>query len=125
MLRQDGKSLFVLSIMCTDISSVEFFDKEENSVRLTTVLPVYYLYPFQTGSLTSKLSENPQKVNGLAGITLGAIIQSVSTVIVAFALGLAFIWKVGLIAIACTPLLISSGYIRLVRPFPSESKYRC
>jgi len=64
------------------------------------------------------LSENPQKVNGLAGITLGAIIQSVATVIVAFALGLAFLWKVGLIAIACTPPLISSGYIRLVRSLP-------
>ena len=36
-------------------STVEFFDQDHNS----------------TGSLTSALSENPQKVNGLAGVTLG------------------------------------------------------
>jgi len=35
---------------------IEFFDKDENS----------------TGALTSELSDNPQKVNGLAGVTLGA-----------------------------------------------------
>jgi len=34
---------------------VEYFDREENA----------------TGSLTAALSENPQKVNGLAGVTLG------------------------------------------------------
>ena len=39
---------------------IEFFDKEENS----------------TGSLTTGLSDNPQKVFGLAGITLGAYVFS-------------------------------------------------
>jgi hypothetical protein len=29
------------------------------------------IVPYKTGALTSNLSENPQKVNGLAGITLG------------------------------------------------------
>jgi len=37
---------------------IEFFDKEENS----------------TGALTTGLSDNPQKVFGLAGITLGAYV---------------------------------------------------
>jgi ATP-binding cassette subfamily B (MDR/TAP) protein 1 len=37
-----------------DISSVEYFDKDENS----------------TGGLTASLSDNAQKINGLAGITL-------------------------------------------------------
>jgi ATP-binding cassette subfamily B (MDR/TAP) protein 1 len=37
-------------------SPVEFFDRDENSA----------------GGLTSTLSDNPQKVNGLAGVTLGA-----------------------------------------------------
>jgi len=76
---------------------VEFFDKEENS----------------TGSLTSCLSENPQKVNGLAGVTLGAIIQSFATLVAGAILGLVFIWKLALVGIACTPLLVSMGYIRL------------
>ncbi|TFK26115.1 P-loop containing nucleoside triphosphate hydrolase protein [Coprinopsis marcescibilis] len=76
---------------------VEFFDKDENS----------------TGSLTANLSENPQKVNGLAGITLGAIIQSFATLIGGSVIGLAYIWKVALVGIACTPLLVSTGFIRL------------
>lgn len=64
--------------------------------------------------MTAQLSENPQKINGLAGITLGAIVQSIATLISGSILGLAFIWKVALVGIACTPLLISTGYIRLV-----------
>jgi ATP-binding cassette, subfamily B (MDR/TAP), member 1 len=63
--------------------------------------------------LTANLSENPQKVNGLAGITLGAIVQSVATIVGGSILGLAFIWRVALVAIACMPLLLSTGYIRL------------
>ena len=54
------------------------------------------------------------KVNGLAGVTLAAIVQSIATVILGSVLGLAFIWKIGLVGIACTPLVISTGYIRLV-----------
>ncbi|KAF8957257.1 multidrug resistance protein 1 [Flammula alnicola] len=76
---------------------IEFFDKDDNS----------------TGALTAELSDNPQKVNGLAGITLGAIIQSTSTLIAGCILGLVFIWKLALVGIACTPLLVSMGYIRL------------
>lgn len=61
-----------------------------------------------------KLSDNPQKVNGLAGVTLGAIIRNLTTVIVGIVLGLVFIWKLGLVGLACAPLLVSTGFIRLV-----------
>jgi ATP-binding cassette subfamily B (MDR/TAP) protein 1 len=88
------RSLSFKAILRQDI---EFFDKESNS----------------TGSLTSALSDNPQKVNGLAGITLGAIVQSIATLIAGSVLGLVFIWRVALVGIACTPLLVSTGYIRL------------
>ncbi|CAA7269322.1 unnamed protein product [Cyclocybe aegerita] len=88
------RSLSFKAILRQDI---EFFDKDKNS----------------TGSLTSQLGDNPQKVNGLAGITLGAIVQSVATLIGGSILGLIFVWKVGLVGIACTPLLVSAGYIRL------------
>ena len=64
--------------------------------------------------LTSKLSDNPQKINGLAGVTLGAIVQAIATVISGSILGLVIIWKLALVGIACTPALISTGYIRLV-----------
>ncbi|KAF5382598.1 hypothetical protein D9615_002908 [Tricholomella constricta] len=88
------RSLSFRAILRQDI---EFFDKEENS----------------TGSLTGNLSDNPQKVNGLAGVTLGAIVQSIATLIAGSVIGLAFVWKLGLVGIACTPLLVSTGYIRL------------
>ena len=114
---------------------VEFFDKESNSVSdHRSLIPKHILIALQTGSLTAQLSDNPQKVNGLAGITLGTIVQSLSCLIAGSILGLAFIWKVALVGIgtlttkfsfliltrahnhlsACIPLLVSSGYIRLV-----------
>jgi hypothetical protein len=80
------------------------------------------------------LSDNPQKVNGLAGITLGAyvidtmssnrhslikelrrsIVQSTATITTGCVVGLAFQWRLALVGIACLPFLVSAGYIRLV-----------
>ena len=62
----------------------------------------------QTGSLTANLSDNPQKVNGLAGVTLGAIVQSISTLITGAIIGLVFIWKVALVAIGMAKLILLS-----------------
>ncbi|KAL0958179.1 hypothetical protein HGRIS_000343 [Hohenbuehelia grisea] len=76
---------------------IEYFDRDEHS----------------TGSLTSSLSDNPQKLNGLAGVTLGTILQGIVTLIAGSAVGLAFGWKLALVGIACTPILVSTGYIRL------------
>ena len=117
---------------------VEFFDKESNSVSdHHSQIPKHILIGLQTGSLTAQLSNNPQKINCLAGITLATIIQSIACLIAGSAsvLGLAFIWRVGLVAMgmltskfsfliltqaynhrsACLPLLISLVYIWLVR----------
>ncbi|KAK0459997.1 ste6-like protein [Desarmillaria tabescens] len=76
---------------------IEFFDEAEHS----------------TGSLVSSLSDDPQKVNGLAGMILATLLQSISTLVVGYIIGLSFTWKIGLVGIACTPLVIVSGYIRL------------
>lgn len=46
-----------------------------------------------------QLSENPQKVEGLAGVTLGAFVQTFSTLITGSLLGLIFVWKIGLVGI--------------------------
>ncbi|CDZ97501.1 p-loop containing nucleoside triphosphate hydrolase protein [Phaffia rhodozyma] len=78
-------------------SDIAWFDEEKNS----------------TGALTSSLSDNAQKVNGLAGTTLGTIIQSIATIISGCIIGLIYGWKLALIGIACIPLIISAGYIRL------------
>ncbi|KAI0778611.1 multidrug resistance protein 1 [Trametes elegans] len=76
---------------------VEFFDREENN----------------TGHLTMALSENPQKINGLAGLTLGVLVQSLAAVVIGAIFGLIFAWQLGLVGIACTPVLLYTGYIRL------------
>ncbi|KAI0060427.1 P-loop containing nucleoside triphosphate hydrolase protein [Artomyces pyxidatus] len=67
-----------------------------------------------TGALMSSLTANPQKVNALAGIASGVIVQSTTTVIAGSIIGLIFYWKLALVAIATMPLLLSSGYIRML-----------
>ncbi|KAF8585704.1 P-loop containing nucleoside triphosphate hydrolase protein [Ramaria rubella] len=89
--------LRVLSFKAIMRQDIVFFDEDRNS----------------TGSLTSGLSDNPQKVNGLAGITLGTIVQSCACLIGGCVIGLAFSWKLALVGIACIPFVISAGYIRL------------
>ena len=76
---------------------IEWFDEEKNS----------------TGAVTSNISDWPQKVQGLFGVTLGSIIQSLFTVLVGCIIGLAYAPLLALIGIACIPLVIGSGYIRL------------
>ena len=79
---------------------VEFFDERRNGVSdHRSFIPKHIFIALQTGSLTAQLSDNSQKVNGLAGITLGTIVQSLSCIITGSILGLAFIWKVALVAI--------------------------
>ncbi|KAI6166709.1 P-loop containing nucleoside triphosphate hydrolase protein, partial [Pisolithus thermaeus] len=76
---------------------IQFFDRPENN----------------TGSLTSRVNDNPQKVEGLAGVTLGAIIQAVTTLVGGAIIGLCYAWKPALVGIACVPLVFSAGFIRL------------
>ncbi|KIM82065.1 hypothetical protein PILCRDRAFT_483988 [Piloderma croceum F 1598] len=86
-----------LTFKATLRQDIEFFDKTENSA----------------GGLTTRLSDNPQKVNGLAGTTLAAIVDCMATVVIGSILGLIFAWKIALVAIACIPVVTSAGYIRL------------
>ena len=79
------------------------------------MLPLTVVLCFvQTGALTAQLSDNPQKVNGLAGITLGAIIQSAATLVVGSVLVLAFIWKVALGGIGKSVPLSGVGVVLIV-----------
>ncbi|OAX43170.1 P-loop containing nucleoside triphosphate hydrolase protein [Rhizopogon vinicolor AM-OR11-026] len=88
------RSLSFKAILRQDI---EYFDNNKNS----------------TGALTSNLSQSPQKVNGLAGVTLGTIIQSTATVFSGLTIGLLYAWKPAVVGMACIPVLVSGGYIRL------------
>lgn len=76
---------------------IAYFDEEKHS----------------TGALTSGLAQNPEKISGLGGVTLGAIIQSATTVLGGSIVGLCYGWKLSLVGIVCIPLVISAGYIRL------------
>lgn len=72
---------------------VGWFDEEKNS----------------TGGLVSVLSDNPTKISGLAGVTLGAIVQSIATVIGGSIIGLVFGAKLAAVGIGEFPrfLLLS------------------
>jgi len=85
------RNLTFRSILLHDIS---YFDEKEHS----------------TGVLTSGLSENAEKISGLAGITLGSIVQSIITIIGGSIVGLSYGWKLALVGVACIPLVISSGF---------------
>ncbi|KAI6014671.1 ste6-like protein [Pisolithus marmoratus] len=76
---------------------IQFFDRVENN----------------SGMLTSRVNDNPQKIEGLAGVTFGVVIQAMATLIGGSAVGLAYAWKPAHVAIACIPLVFSAGFIRL------------
>ncbi|TXT05131.1 uncharacterized protein COLE_06451 [Cutaneotrichosporon oleaginosum] len=76
---------------------VEWFDEEEHA----------------TGTVTSEISDRPQKIQGLFGVTLGSILQAVVTLVGGVIVGLCYGPLLSLIGIACVPLIIGSGYIRL------------
>jgi len=63
--------------------------------------------------VTANLSDQPQKVQGLFGVTLGSILQASATLIGGIIIGLCYGPLLSLIGIACIPLIIGSGYIRL------------
>ena len=77
--------------------------------------------------MTSDLADLPQRVQGLFGTTLGSIVQAISTLLGGCIIGLAYgprespgsklhwlnVAVLAIIGIACIPLLVSGGYIRL------------
>ncbi|KAI0287206.1 P-loop containing nucleoside triphosphate hydrolase protein [Russula brevipes] len=88
------RSLSLRAILRQDI---EYFDQEEHN----------------SGAIVSYLGDGPQNIHGLAGVTLGAIIQAFATLAAGLIIGLIFIWKVGLVGLVCSPFLLATGYIRL------------
>lgn len=86
ILRQDStsRSRPPLPNALTNITlSVGWFDEDKNS----------------TGGLVSVLSDNPSKISGLAGVTLGVIVQSFATVIGGSIIGLVFGAKLAAVGI--------------------------
>lgn len=77
----------------TVAQDISFFDDSKNS----------------TGVLTSNISALPQSVSGACGLTLGTIVQSISTLVGGCVVGLAYSWRIALVGIALIPITLASG----------------
>ncbi|CAJ0754315.1 23090_t:CDS:2 [Entrophospora sp. SA101] len=93
-LIQRIRSQSFAAILHQDIS---FFDEKDHTV----------------GVLTSSLSLDATHVNGLAGVTIGRILQVFTTIIGGLIIGLVMGWKFALVCMATIPLLIASSLIRI------------
>ncbi|EEB08222.1 leptomycin efflux transporter Pmd1 [Schizosaccharomyces japonicus yFS275] len=76
---------------------IEFFDRDENN----------------TGMLTASLSTQVSDLIGLIGQNLGTFFQIATNVISVSILGLATGWKLALVTLATSPVMILSGYYRI------------
>ncbi|CAG8595233.1 12948_t:CDS:2, partial [Acaulospora morrowiae] len=93
-LIQRIRSMSFASMLRQDVA---FFDEEENSV----------------GALTSSLSLDATHVNGLAGVTMGTLLQVITTIVANVIVGLIVGWKLTLVCLCCIPLMVGSGYIHM------------
>jgi ATP-binding cassette, subfamily B (MDR/TAP), member 1 len=59
-------------------------------------------------------------VNTLAGITLGAIIQSFAVIVVGTVIGFVYAPIIAAVGVACFPIILSAGYVRLLVVVPKD-----
>ncbi|KAF2103362.1 P-loop containing nucleoside triphosphate hydrolase protein [Rhizodiscina lignyota] len=93
-LIQRAKSKAFRSILRQDIA---FFDKKENSA----------------GSLTALLSREANRIAGLSGATLGAVMVFLTTVLGSIGIALGFGWKLSLVCMSIMPVLVACGFLRV------------
>lgn len=117
---------FIVAILATVAMGVQSFCLITNSVSLMEKLRRISLHKMlhldtaffdedghSSGSLSSSLASNAARINGLLGITMGSVIQSISTLVSGMLIALIFGWKLSLVVIACIPVTLSAGFIRL------------
>ncbi|KAK1052478.1 GTPase-activating protein [Friedmanniomyces endolithicus] len=75
---------------------IQFFDREENTA----------------GALTSFLSTETTHLAGMSGVTLGTILQVMTTLAVCCIISLAVGWKLALVCIATVPVVLGCGFFR-------------
>ncbi|KAK9490537.1 P-loop containing nucleoside triphosphate hydrolase protein [Lipomyces doorenjongii] len=75
---------------------IAFFDLDENT----------------TGTLTMSLAREAQSIDGLSGATFGQIMNSIVNVISSATLAIIVAWNLGLVCVACVPLMVLSGFFR-------------
>lgn len=67
-----------------------------------------------TGTLCSRLSTDAAAVQGAIGQRIGSVVSSLSTAIVSIVLGVGLSWKLGLVTLAFTPILMVAQYYEIV-----------
>lgn len=92
-----GRKLRLATFAAILRQDIAYFDREENS----------------TGALTSNIADWAVKTTSLFSVTLGVIIQSVFTLISGAIIGLAYAWQIALVGLACIPLTLATGIVRL------------
>lgn len=70
-----------------------------------------------TGALTSRLSEEAERIQGLTGPTMGNIIQLLSSMTVALALAFYYSWQMTLVVLGAFPLIGLGGIIEAKATF--------
>ena len=87
---------------------VAFFDRDENTA----------------GALPSFLSTSTTQMAGLSGVTLGTLLLTFTTLVVAIVMSTAIGWKLSLVCISTIPVLLGCGFFRfwILAHFARRSK---
>ncbi|CAK4031884.1 ABC transporter, ABC-B family, MDR type [Lecanosticta acicola] len=71
-----------------------------------------YFEEHSVGSLTSFLSTETTHLAGISGVTLGTILNAASTLAIGCIIAVAIGWKLALVCVATTPIVLGCGYLR-------------
>ena len=74
---------------------IGWFDKKDNSA----------------GNLTSVLATETQTLNGVSTEAVGTTLEAIFGLVVGIGIGFGFNWKISLVALAASPLMIIGGYV--------------
>ncbi|KAF2503341.1 multidrug resistance protein-like protein 1 [Lophium mytilinum] len=98
-----ARSLAFRSILRQDMS---FFDTDEVT----------------SGSLSSFLATEPNRLAGISGAILGTLLTATATILGGFAVAASFGWKLALVSVSTVPFLLACGYWRfqVIKNFDSR-----
>lgn len=66
-----------------------------------------------TGTLCSRLSADAAAVQGATGQRIGTVVSSLSTAVLSIGIGVYYNWRLGLVSLAFTPLIILAHYYEI------------
>ncbi|KAH8655351.1 putative multidrug resistance protein 1, 2 [Xylariales sp. PMI_506] len=100
-----ARKLAFASMLRQDIS---FFAQEENRPDV----------------LTAFLSTEATKLRGIGGATLGSVMNSIMGLVGGIAVSCSFGWKLGLVSVACMPILLLCGFLNFYVINKSEKRLK-